>query len=88
MKNRAITLVFAACFVSSLAVADNPSDAPLVNDDARTIVIQRDNHADHSRRHSTKKAESPSTRTKSESSSKNNRQGEESHPEYLITGNN
>jgi hypothetical protein len=88
MKNRAITLAFAACFVSSLAFADNPSDAPLVNDDARAMVIQRDNRVDHSRRHPKKKDESPSIRAKVEDSSKNNRQGEQSHPENLVTANN
>ena len=43
MKNRAITLLLVACFVSPFAFADNPSDAPLVIDNGNAAVIQQDN---------------------------------------------
>ena len=55
MKHRAITFAFAACMVSSLAFADNPTDAPLVPNDGSTIVVQQENRADRNRRHPNKK---------------------------------
>jgi hypothetical protein len=41
MKNWTATLLLAACFVSTLAFGDNPSDAPLVID-KDAAVVQRD----------------------------------------------
>jgi hypothetical protein len=87
MKHRAITFAFAVCLVSSLAFADNPTDAPLVPNDGSTTVVQQENQTGHKRRHSNKKSESLSSTTKSEDSSKNNRQGGQSNPNYPATAN-
>jgi hypothetical protein len=87
MKHRAITFAFAVCLVSSLAFADNPTDAPLVRNDESTTVVQQENPAGHNRRHPNKKGESLSPTTKSKDSSKNNRQGGRGNPEYPANAN-
>jgi hypothetical protein len=38
MKRRAIAIVFTACLLSSLALADNPTDAPLTSNSQNTTV--------------------------------------------------
>jgi len=45
MKSRATTFAFTACLVSSLAFADNPTDAPLMPSDGNTTVAQQQNCA-------------------------------------------
>jgi hypothetical protein len=42
MKTRTMAFAFALCLVSSLALADNPSDAPLVTEDADSAAVQVD----------------------------------------------
>jgi len=42
MKTRTTVFALALCFASSLALADNPSDAPLVVDDAGSVAVQQD----------------------------------------------
>jgi hypothetical protein len=64
MKNRALSITFVACFVSSLAFADNPSDAPLVTDDGNTTITQPQNCNDDKSRQQSKKDESASSKGK------------------------
>ena len=45
MKTRTAAFALALCFVSSLALADNPSDAPLVTDNAGSATVQPDERA-------------------------------------------
>jgi Skp family chaperone for outer membrane proteins len=45
MKTRTTVFALALCFASSLAMADNPSDAQLVADDAGSAVVQQDERA-------------------------------------------
>jgi hypothetical protein len=87
MKHRAITFAFAACLVSSLAFADNPTDAPLVSNDGNTNVAQQENHTGHNRRHPNKKDESLAAKARSENPSKNNRQEGQTNPDYPATAN-
>lgn len=87
MKHRGMTFAFVACLVSSLAFADNPTDAPLVSNDGSTAVVRQENHAGHNRRHPNKKDESQAAKAKREAPSKNNRQAEQSNPEYPATAN-
>jgi hypothetical protein len=88
MKSRAITFAFTACLVSSLAFADNPTDAPLMPSDGNTTVAQQQNCAGHNRRHSNQKEEPRPPKAKNENSSKYNRHAEQSHAQYLGTANN
>jgi hypothetical protein len=64
MKNRALTLAFIACLVSSLAFADNPSDAPLATDDGNTAMTQPQNCNDGKSRQQINKDESASSKRK------------------------
>ena len=41
MKTRTAAFALALCFVSALAVADSPSDAPLMVDNSDSAVVQR-----------------------------------------------
>ena len=50
MTNRAVTLAFTACLVSSLPFADNPTDAPLMTNDGNTAVVQQENCKDRTSR--------------------------------------
>jgi hypothetical protein len=50
MTNRAVTLAFTACLVSSLGFADTPTDAPLMPDDGNTTVVQQQNCQDRANR--------------------------------------
>jgi hypothetical protein len=43
MKQRVITFALAGCLVSSLAFADNPTDAPLLPNDGSAAVVQQEN---------------------------------------------
>jgi hypothetical protein len=87
MKHRVITFAFAACLVSSLAFADNPTDAPLVLNDGITTVVQRVNHASHNRRHPNKKDGSLAAKTKTENPSNSGRQREQTNLDYSPTAN-
>lgn len=42
MQYRILTLTFAACLASSLAFADNPSDAPLLLNDGNTAAVAKE----------------------------------------------
>jgi hypothetical protein len=84
MTNRFLTLTFAACMASSLAFADNPTDAPLMFDDGNAAAVQKDaqkNIQKESRtykrqRHTYKKEEQQTIRVKNTAPSKSNsRQG-------------
>ena len=48
MTNR-ITVAVTVCLVSSLAFADNPTDAPLMAHDGDMMVIRQQNCTDHNR---------------------------------------
>ena len=85
MKHRAIAFAFAAVLVSSLAFADNPTDAPLVTDDGTTTVVQQESQASHKPKRSKKKDESSSAKGKSENPPKDNRQPGQGNPEYPAT---
>jgi hypothetical protein len=91
MKNRAVTLAFTACLVSSLAFADNPTDAPLVTTDSSTTVVRQENcndHASRQRHHKKDKSLSSEPKHEPEHPSQNNREKYESHPEYPARVNN
>jgi hypothetical protein len=55
MKTRTAAVAFTLCLVSSLALADNPSDAPLVTDNAGSAVVQQDERAGCADQHRNKK---------------------------------
>jgi cytoskeletal protein RodZ len=88
MKLRAITFAFGALFVSSLAFADNPTDAPLMPNDGNADVRQQENCTGHNHQHPNRKGESRSPKAKNENPSKDNRQREQSNPQYPATANN
>lgn len=91
MKHRAIRFAFTAFFLSSLAFADNPTDAPLVTNDGSAAAVQQENQEkppSHKRKRSTKRDESASSKTKNENLPKDNRQKEPSNPEYPATNDN
>jgi len=84
MTNRFLTLTFAACMASSLAFADNPTDAPLRFDDGNTAAVQKGAHKEIQKesrtykrhRHTYKKAEQQTIRVKSTAPAKSaSRQG-------------
>jgi hypothetical protein len=60
MKTRTAVFALALCFVSSLALADNPSDAPLVTDNAGSETVQPDERAGCTDQHRKKKGMSSS----------------------------
>ena len=91
MKHRALTLAFAACLVSSLALADNPADAPLVTDDGNTAVAhQEEDCKDHNRRPKNRKDKSLRANRKDAPNvpSHNSREELQSNPEYPANANN
>lgn len=49
MKHRFIALTFAACLLSSVAFADNPSDAPLVPQEGSEATVEQQNCASQTR---------------------------------------
>lgn len=55
MKTRIATLALTLCFVSSLAVADSPTDAPLLPDNEHPAVVQQVASAGRARKHFDKK---------------------------------
>jgi hypothetical protein len=55
MKTRTAAVALALCLVSSLALADNPSDAPLVTDNAGSATVQPDERAGCTDQHRKKK---------------------------------
>jgi hypothetical protein len=87
MKHRTITFAFATCLISSLAFADNPTDAPLVPNDGGTTVVQQEKQTDHNRRHPNKKDEALAARGKTEDPSKSSRESEQNDPNYSPTAN-
>jgi hypothetical protein len=88
MKHRAITFAFAACLISSFAFADNPTDAPLLPDDGNTTAVQQENQESHKPKRSKKKDKTTSAKAKSENQPKDDRQKEQSDPEYPATNGN
>jgi hypothetical protein len=84
MKNRAVMLVFTGCLVSSLAFADNLTDAPLMTTDGNTAVVQQENCKDRTRRqrhHKKDKSLSSKRKHEPEHPSLNNREGYHGNPE-------
>jgi hypothetical protein len=61
MKTRT-AFALALCLVSSLALADNPSDAPLVTDNEGSAVVQQNETAGCTQDHRNKKDASLSQR--------------------------
>jgi hypothetical protein len=55
MKIRIAALAFALCFVSSLALADNPSEAPPASENAGSAVVGHGERTGCSRQHRNKK---------------------------------
>lgn len=91
MTNRAVTLAITACLVSSLAFADNPTDAPLMTNDGNTTAVQQDNCKDGARRqrhHKKDKSLSSKPKREPEHPSQNNRENYESNPGYPASVNN
>jgi hypothetical protein len=91
MTNRAARLAFTACLASSLAFADNPTDAPLVSNNGYTTVVQQESCTDRtSRRRHDKKDESLSFKRKHEPehAPHNHREGSSGNPEYPASMNN
>lgn len=89
MKNRALTLAFTACLLSSLAFADNPTDAALVPSDGNSSAVQKENCKDcASGKHHSKKDQSLSFKPKHEPerSSQDSREQHQSDPEYPANG--
>jgi hypothetical protein len=73
MKTRTTVFALALCFASSLATADNPSDAQLAADDSGSAVVQQDERAGCTDQHHNKKEVSSSekmVRNSSKSESK------------------
>lgn len=60
MRTRTAAFTLALCLASSFALADNPSDAPLVTDDAGSAVIQQGKRAGATDHHQNKKEVSAS----------------------------
>lgn len=91
MKNRAATLAFTACLVSSLAFADNSTDAPLVTTDSNTTVVQQENCKDRTNaqpHHKKDKSLSSKPKPGPEHSSQDTSEKYESNPEYPARVNN
>ena len=63
MKTRTTVFALAVCFASSLALADNPSDAQLVADDSASAVVQQDERVASTNHHRNKKEVSSSEKT-------------------------
>ncbi len=90
MTNRALTLAFSVCLVSSLGFADTPTDAPLMPDDRNTTVMQQESCQDRAKSephvnrqpHDKKKSLSSKPKHDPEHTSQNNREAYESNPEY------
>jgi hypothetical protein len=91
MKNRAATLAFTACLASSLAFADNPTDAPVVSNNGYTTAVQQESCKDHTsdQRHDKKdKSLSFKRKPEPEHPSHNHREGSPGNPEYPASMNN
>jgi hypothetical protein len=87
MKHAAITFAFTACLLSSLAFADNPTDAPLMPADGNSITVQQEKCAGANRRHPNRMDKSGSPRAGSEDPSKKNRQGKQRNADRLPASN-
>ena len=59
MKTQIATFALMLCFVSSLAVADSPTDAPLLPDNGHSAVVQQDKSASRAENRRHKKDECP-----------------------------
>jgi hypothetical protein len=82
MKHRALTLIFATCFISSLALSESQTDAPLMPNDGTAPVVQKANCKSR-RGHAGKKEKSASADSQNTDSSKDARAGEpQSVPAY------
>jgi hypothetical protein len=55
MKTHIAAFAVTLCFVSSLAVADSPTDAPLLPDNEHSVVVQHDESAGRARKRHDKK---------------------------------
>lgn len=85
MKGRAIAYVFAACLITSFALADNPTDAPLVTNYAIAAAEQPDNLASHKRREHKKKNEAQSAKAGCENRPQKNNSTRQHDSEYPAT---
>jgi hypothetical protein len=56
MKTQIAAFALMLCFVSTLAVADSPSDAPLQPDNEHSVVVQQNEGAGNARKRFDKKA--------------------------------
>ena len=86
MKRRAITYIFAVCLITSIALADNPTDAPLVTNDGTAAVEQPDNQTSHKRREHKKKNKSESAKAGCENPPRENNSARQRDSEYPATG--
>ena len=84
MKRRIAAFVFAACLMSSLAFADNPSDAPLVTNYQIDPVVQADNPTNHKQQKNKKKGSEPPN-TNCANAPKSDHQMEQRNPQYPAT---
>ena len=82
MKHRALTLIFATCFISSLALSESQTDAPLMPNDGTAPVAQKANCKSRPR-HASKKEKSAWADSQPTDSTKDARAGEQpSAPAY------
>ena len=82
MKHRALTLIFATCFISSLAFSESQTDAPLMPNDGAAPVAQKANCKSR-RGHAGKKEKSAPSDSQNTDSTKDARAGaQQSVPAY------
>jgi hypothetical protein len=79
-----ITLTFTACLFSSLAFADNPTDAPLMSSNTNPPAAEKQTRAAKHHRHD-EKQDQRSLRAKRVGPSNRDGQPEQSHGEYPPT---
>ena len=77
MRNRHIATVLAICLFSSLAIADNPTDAPLMTSDVNSAVDQQT--GGQTRQHPHKKKQSRERQTQKEHASRKRVQPEQNN---------
>src|SRR4029077_10853177 len=78
MKHRIITFAFVACLASSMAFADNPTDAALMPIDGSNTVVQQAKKTDRDCKHASKKDGAIAAKTENPSSG--GRQAEQANP--------
>jgi hypothetical protein len=86
MKHQ-MRLLFTAALFTSLAFADNPTDAPLAFTTANPPAAQKETRPTKHRRHADKKEQQRTLRVKDEAPAKSNPQPEPANHEYTPTGN-